>query len=343
MSEFERITFNAGDGKELFFLRLKPPNPHRGPVMLVHGMSVRSNIFNPPVEQSLPYFLAEAGYDVWMLNWRASIDVEPSDFTLDDAAVHDYPAAVTRIREETHWDTLKAIVHCQGSTSFMMSICAGLLPELPEVTTVVSNAIALHADVRTLMDIKMPFAMGALRHRMDGMDAQWGYHAPGFWAKVTRSLMLLHQECDNPVCRMSSVVYGAGWPVLWRHENLDDATHEWLKGEVGWAPMAFFEQIRASLKAGELVSTGKYPLSKLPLRFASQMPITNARFVFMTGSMNGCFLPSGMARTFDFFEKAAPGKHTFQKMHGYGHLDVFLGKDAADDVFPFILDELNRE
>jgi hypothetical protein len=29
-------------------------------------------------------------------------------------------------------------------------------------------------------------------------------------------------------------------------------------------------------------------------------------------------------------------------LDGYGHLDVFLGKDAAHDVFPLILEELDR-
>ena len=37
-----------------------------------------------------------------------------------------------------------------------------------------------------------------------------------------------------------------------------------------------------------------------------------------------------------------PGKHTFQKFAGYGHLDVFLGRDSNRDVFPFILDELSK-
>jgi hypothetical protein len=27
---------------------------------------------------------------------------------------------------------------------------------------------------------------------------------------------------------------------------------------------------------------------------------------------------------------------------GYGHLDVFIGKDAARDVFPLMLEELDR-
>lgn len=39
-----------------------------------------------------------------------------------------------------------------------------------------------------------------------------------------------------------------------------------------------------------------------------------------------------------------PGQPRCRSTHvlpGYGHLDVFLGKDAHHDVFPMLLDELN--
>ena len=78
------------------------------------------------------------GYDVWLENWRASIDLAPNEWTLDQAAVHDHPDAVRKVVEETGADELKAVIHCQGSTSFMMSAVAGLVPE---VKTIVTNAV----------------------------------------------------------------------------------------------------------------------------------------------------------------------------------------------------------
>ncbi len=341
MVEFETIPFNAKDGLALNFARLRPePNTlDRGPVLLIAGTSVRANIFNPPTADTLPRFLSRDGYDVWILNWRASIDIERTRFTLDDGAVLDHPAAVATILRHTGATQLKAVVHCQGSTSFMMAIVSGLLPE---VTTVVSNSVALHPHVKTLMWLKTPL-VPLLRPFVDELNAQWGLHAPGFWPKVLVWWMRAgHHECNNAVCKMSSFMYGAGFPTLWRHENLNDATHEWIKGEVADAPMSFFVQIQRSVRAGQLVSAGKFP-HRLPKNFTGHAPKTDARFVFMSGDMNETFLPTGMAQTFDFFEGYAPGKHTFQKLAGYGHLDVFLGKNAHRDVFPFILDELNRD
>ena len=46
-------------------------------------------------------------------------------------------------------------------------------------------------------------------------------------------------------------------------------------------------------------------------------------------------------RTFEFLEGHDPGRHSLHFLPGYGHLDVFLGKHAARDVFPLILEELD--
>ena len=76
--------------------------------------------------------------------------------------------------------------------------------------------------------------------------------------------------------------------------------------------------------------------------FATEKPGTHARFVLMTGELNHTFSTQAMARTFEYFERHFPGRNTYQKFPGYGHMDVWVGKNAHKDVFPFIVDELNR-
>lgn len=334
------LQFRAGDGFTLDLVNLAYPGNARGaPVLLVHGAGVRANIFNPPTADTLPNMLRRAGHDVWLLNWRASIDLPPNKWTLDDAAVHDFPAAIAAIRERTGADTLKAVIHCQGSTSFMMSIAAGLLPE---VTTVVSNAVALHTEVPPMSRLKSIVATNTIGRMYDYLNPQWGLHAPGFWPKVIDFwVRSTHHECQNPVCKHSSFTYGAGFPTLWQHENLDDDTHEWIKGEFAHVPMTFFRQMKRCIAAGHLVSTGKYD-DLLPRDFVAQAPRTEARFVLLGGQFNNCFTPAGMAKTYDFFNRFAPGRHMFQEVAGYGHLDVFIGKNAAQDILPLIVDEIGR-
>lgn len=338
-AEFETVAFKARDGFGLNFkhLRRAPGSGDRGPVIMVPGAGVRANLFCAPTADTLPAMLSRNGFDVWMLNWRSSIDLPASEYTLDDAAVNDFPAAVDEIRRRTGADKVKAVIHCQGSCAFMMAITAGLLPD---VNVVVANSAALHPIIRPAAWVKLPVAVAILGRFLKYLNPQWGLHARGFWPKaIDLAVRATHHECHNPVCKHASFVYGVGFPTMWDHENLDEATHEWIKGEFAHVPMSLFRQVADSVAAGELVTTGKYP-EQLPPLFTTQPPDTDARFVFMTGDRNRTFEPAAMARTFDFFERHAPGKHTFQKMAGYGHLDIFFGKDAARDVFPFIVDEL---
>ncbi len=308
------------------------------PVIVVHGAGVRSGIFQPPVETTFVDALIDAGFDVWLLNWRASIDLPPNEWTLADAAVHDHPAAVRTVLERTGASSLKAVIHCQGSTSFMMSAVAGLLPE---VSLIVSNAVALHINVPRLAQFKSRYATDIVARYAKYLNPQWGLSAPrGFPAMIDFFVRATHHECNNPVCKHSSFTFGAGFPTLWRHENLDDATHEWLKGEFAAVPLTFFQEMGKCIAAGHLVSNGKH--DQLPASFVGQAPKTDARFVFLAGEFNECFVPESQARTFDFFDRHAPGRHGFYELADYGHLDVFIGKDAARDTFPLIVNELNR-
>jgi pimeloyl-ACP methyl ester carboxylesterase len=336
----EDVPFTTRDGLALRLRRVTVSRrKSRAPVVvLVHGAGVRSNIFLPPNADTLPALLSRLGFDVWLLDWRGSIETIPNLWTLDDAAVHDYPAAVAVIRRITGASTLKAVIHCQGSTSFMMSIVAGLLPE---VETVVSNAVALHTLVPPLARLKSIAATNTVGAMIDYVNPQWGLYVTGFWPRLIDGwVRATHHECRNAVCKYSSFTYGAGFPTLWLHENLSDETHEWLKGEFAHVPMSFFRQMKRCIAKGNLVSTGKF--DALPRDFCAQAPKTDARFVFLGGERNACFTAAGMARTCDWFDRHAPGKHSFYQLAGYGHLDVFIGRSAHQDVFPLIADELMR-
>lgn len=341
----ETVWFTAGDGFELNFRRLRPVagTEPKGPVMFVHGAGVRANLFCPPSIITLPAMLSAAGFDVWLLNWRASIDLEPSQYTFDDAAVFDFPAAVDVIRTETGWDSVKAVVHCQGSHAFTMSIASGLLPN---VTRVVANSTSMTPKVRLAAQVKLPIALTTLGRFMNYFDPQYGLYAPSFGAKLMDLMVhATHFECGNAVCKHSSFVYGVGFPTLWRHENLDDATHEWIKGEFAHVPVSLFEQTHDCLVAGHLVPAKEYP--EIPAQLGMQAPQTDAVFTFITGGENRTFRPVAMRNSWKFFNKYAPvppnspPKHGFKQYEGYGHLDIFLGKYSAVDVFPDIIEWLS--
>lgn len=338
--EREIVEFRADDGFPLTFERFRSADAKDcTPLMVVHGAGVRAKLFMPPNEKTLVDCLLEQGHDVWLLNWRASIDLPPNPWTLDDAAIFDYPAAVRTILQHTGANELKAIVHCQGSTSFMMSVVAGLLPE---VSLVIANAVTLHPMVPWRSLMKSRYLTSSIGKFIPYLNPQWGLSAPRGWPTVIDWMVrATHHECNNPVCKHSSFTYGSAFPTLWRHENLNDQTHEWLKGEFAHVPMTFFHQMGHCIDAGHLVSTGKYG-DRLPASFVAASPKTDARFVLLAGEENNCFSAESQAKTFDFLDAWKPGKHAFYPLAGYGHLDVFIGKNAATDVFPLIIDELRR-
>jgi hypothetical protein len=339
-STTEIIPFTAGDGMALNMHRVRgKKDPWRGPVILVHGAGVRANIFRAPEHETVVDALVADGWDVWLENWRASIDVEKNLWNLDQAAVYDHPRAVDTIVEATGAATVKALIHCQGSSSFALASVAGLLPK---VDTIVSNAMSLHPVVPWWSRVKLDYVVPGVSEEMGWVDPHWGASRPdGFLARSMVELVrVTHRECDNTVCKMVSFTYGAGRPGLWRHENFSAQTHAWLTDEFGPVPLTFFKQIAKSARLGKLVPTGTVP--GLPLDPLSGPPAKHARFHLMAGTHNRCFLPASQTRTFEYLESHDPGRHSVEYLKGYGHLDVFMGKYSARDVFPQILQELAK-
>lgn len=333
----ERVGFTTADGRRLDLLHVTGEHPPtRDPVILVHGAGVRADIFRPPTDQTLVEALIAEGHDVWLENWRASIDVEPSTWTLDEAAAYDHPAAVRTILDTTGADHLDAVVHCQGSTSFVMSAVAGLLPE---VRTIVTNAVSLHPVVPRFSRFKIRFVAPLVARLTPYLNPGWGLHAPTVVAKALVAFVrLTHRECDRDVCRLVSFTYGTGFPALWSHEHLNDATHRWVDHQFAEVPLTFFRQMARCIARGHLVAVDEG--TTLPASFVAAPPQTDARFVFLAGTANRCFLPESQVRSHRFFDAHRPGHHALHLLDGYGHLDVFMGKDAARDVFPLILKEL---
>ena len=248
----ELIPFTAGDGVHLNLIHVRGEHaPTKGPVLLVHGAGVRANIFRAPSGRTLVDELVEQGWDVWLENWRASIDIPRRRWTLDDAAVHDHPYAVRTVMEHTKADEVRAVIHCQGSTSFMMSAVAGLVPD---VSVVVSNAVSLHPVVNRMAKLKLRYVVPPTARVLGYLDPQWGRDgAPWIVPKLISGMVrVTHRECHNQVCKLASFTYGTGNPTLWRHENLNRETHEWLTDEFGDVPLTFFEQILKCVEAGAL-------------------------------------------------------------------------------------------
>jgi len=331
---FDVYPFLSRDGFScnLWHLKSFTPRP-RGPVLLVHGAGVRSNIFNPPNRENLLHALSEAGYDVWLENWRGSTECRTNNWDLDLAAINDHPAAVAEVCRLTGARTIKAIIHCQGSTSFMISAIRGLVPQ---VTTIISNAVSLHPIVSNFSAFKLDIILPIAAQLSSHLNPQWADHAPDFAARLfSRLVKLTHWEKDTDVGKFVSFTYGTGFPALWELDNLSDETRNWIRGEFGFVPFSFFDHIKKCIGAGTLVSAdGKQ-------NYAIGLPQTNARIAFFAGELNKCFKAESQKMSYRHFNRLRPHYHKLHVYPGYSHLDIFFGKNAHRDVFPAMIRELN--
>ncbi|KAJ6653580.1 hypothetical protein lerEdw1_009078 [Lerista edwardsae] len=114
----------------------------RPAVLLVHGILAEGRcwIANLP-NNSLAFFLADAGYDVWILNCRGttwsrqhrylSIEQEEFwDFSFHEMGIYDIPATINFILQKTQQDALYYVSHSQGTTAGLIAF--SVMPQLAQ-------------------------------------------------------------------------------------------------------------------------------------------------------------------------------------------------------------------
>jgi hypothetical protein len=330
------LPFAADDGREINLHHIKGPEAAtREPVLLVGGLAMRANSFyGAPSRPTLVDALVDDGYDVWVENWRTSIDLPAQDYTLDAAALYDHPAAIRKICDETGAERLSAVAHCMGSASLALSVVAGVANEL---RTVVSSAVSLHVELdprsKWRLATLLPFSSAVLRMR--GADPQWAARAPSVKAaSLARLARLAIRGYPNPLNRAATFIYGSRAQGMWQLDQLGPETLDWLGREFGYSPFSFFKQIRLSARYGRLIPVEGLP--QLPLDVAARVPPGDVRFTFLAGLRNQFFLPAGQLRTYEQFEARQPGRHHWVPLEGYSHLDVLIGRRWYEDVYPHI-------
>jgi len=312
----------------------------KGPVMLVHGLGVSSLIFSiDTIETNLLEHLCAAGYDVWLLDFRASIALpaSQSQFTGDDIAKHDFPAAVEKIRAITGAAEVQAVVHCYGSSTFFMSMLSGL----KGIRSIVSSQIAVHCTGGIMTKLKTGLRFPELLDKMGihSLDAYTDRKAGWLDRLYNQALRLypapLDEYAASPVDRRIKFMYG----VLYELDQLNTATLDAMHEMFGIACMDSFKHIARIARAGHLVAADGAEIY-LPHLDRLALPIT-----FIHGEKNDTFLPVSTQHTLEALTAAndpdgSKGLYKRHEIPGYGHIDCIFGKNAVHDVFPHILTHL---
>ena len=336
----ERHDFPAGDGTPLQLTRYRGGT--KGPVLLVHGAGVWSGMFMlPTLKENFVQYLVRHGYDTWLLDWRASVELPLRQFTLDDAAMHDMPAAVRHIRGVTKEDSVQAVVHCAGSAAFFMSMAAG---HLPDVRSVVASQVALHHIVPPVTQLKAMLRLPeALDVALDYLSPDEDPQNPAWQAAFGKFVDLLSHECDSTVCHRLTFMYGH----LYRHARLNRETHERLDEQFGPCNMLTFRHLAQMARAGHAVAFDHGKEENLR-RYGSARPPSYLKaehlrrpMTFLSGEQNGTYMPASTELTFEWLREEN-GADWYQRkvLPGYGHLDTFMGSTAARDTYPVVLEAL---
>lgn len=327
-------SFTTDDGVALRLTRYQ--GGAKGPVILSHGLGVSSRIFSiDTIETNLLEFLYAHGYDVWLFDFRASVELPASagQFTADDIARYDYPAAVAKVRVVTGSPSVQMVVHCYGATAFFMAMLNGL----EGVRSVVSSQVGTHIECPPMARFKSGLHLPAFLEAL-GVESLTAYAGTNDdWSSrlYDRFLEVFpddnQDKCSSAVCHRISFMYS----LLYEHDLLNSSTHDALHEMFGVANVHALEHMALMVRAGALCSADGEDIY-LPHLERLSIPMT-----FIHGAENSCFLPESTAKTMELLARSN-GAHLYQRhvVPSYGHIDCIFGKRAVFDVYPLILRHL---
>lgn len=339
----ERFTVELPDGFKNRLTRYQ--GGKKGPVLVAPGFSIRASSFAlDTVDTNLTEMLVAAGYDVWLFDYRASPDSgnpidPPRPFTIDDVALVDWPAAIEFVRKTAKVETVQAISHCISSMSLLMSIAAGT----GGVRSLVSSQLTLHPVTNWLNYLKADLDAVGLLSGLSQLDDTFDFSAQldesdlGYEVDAAAWMIPVveGQACKNPTCRRIFAVYGPSY----EHAQLNHWTHTTLAEMFGPVSIKPFEQLQNIIRLGHVVDAqGQdcYLTDECARRLA--LPIT-----FISGSANQLFYPETAWLTQEWLTRInGSAFYTHHVFEGYAHMDTFIGRNAARDVFPYIVSELDK-
>ena len=317
-------------------------------VVIIHGLTTSTDMFIMPEHYNLVSYLLDNGLsDVFTFDFRMSnrhpYNLRRHRYTMDDCALYDMPAGIEKVREVVGPDKrIHVICHCLGSMSFVMSLFAKQVT----VRSVIANSVALTPRIKTWSRMKISLAPFVVEYILNVpyLNPLWPQD-PGLTIGkiVSKFVDLYHHECDVSECHMLSMMWGTGWPALYKHENLLDVTHRRGGDLYGGTSMNYYRHVMKCIRAKHTaVKYKKKPqYDALPDDYFQYAAEIETPVLFMTGKDNNIFTDSNIV-AYNRLEKIVPGRHQLHIFDGYGHQDVFMGKNNHIDVFPRLLEFINQ-
>jgi pimeloyl-ACP methyl ester carboxylesterase len=309
----------------------------KGPIVLAPGYGNAARAFAvDTVPLNYVQALGERGYDVWLLDYRASPDLPASrtQFTVDDIAMRDWPAAIDAVRKHSGADSVQAMGHCVGGLSLFMAIGGGL----EGVRSATFSSLAGHPiatpgnRLRAGAHLATIFKMLGIKGLNTDYDPSY---LPDRLVDVVMRALPFRHVYDSAVGRRIYFIYGD----VFDFSNINEPTMDAAVPSIfGISNITFFEHISRMIRKSRAVDR------KGRDAYLSNLDRYRIPISFLTGEHNRMFVPQGLKRSYDLVRGANdPGLYTHHVFKDYAHLDMWLGDNAARDIFPTALAELERQ
>jgi len=342
------------------------PGPGK-PVLLVHGASAQSGTFRIGETETLIGHLLGAAerFDVWTLDWRASMlrvrDIycqnQSTDFSIDAAARNDIPAAITAMRRQGVTAKIGVLGHCMGGAIVTQGIVEGVLPAA-DVENVVITALGLF--YRAAIDNVVKAEDGVLEellfdHHQDLLHPtkQWTTTVcqrdpgDGDWDpllqkpyEIWKQTPLPHKPCIDPICPRVSYMFGMPYIPA----NIPKIHATSLALQFGYIPVQFLLHCCQNLRRG--YAAPYVPRDRRGRSLTQQDGLLkrdafrDRKVTLITGDLNSLWHRDSIDTMYEWLlrgrrtDRPPVVKHV---LPGYGHQDLHWGTNAPGDVFPKIV------
>jgi cholesterol oxidase len=221
-----------------------------------------------------------------------------------------------------------------GSGSLLMTMLNGL----PGIRAAVCAQFPMHPTTSVFNQVKsrLHTASAFARVGIGGVAPDVVASTPDELLDITlRTLpMPAEERCGQAVCRWINAIYGC----THRHAQLNDATHRALNEMFGFGNIDSLQHLSLMLRRGRAVThTGGMDYFEHPERVAG------TSLLLLQGAHNYIFHPVGSLKTLRWLQESNPrGDYQREVLPAYAHLDAIVGSRAAVDVYPRIVNFLDR-
>ena len=344
-------TAKTSDGWEIsinrYTLKEKNYGEFKAAVILCHGFNMNNTFWDIDKRSSLARFLARAGYDVWTPSLRGSglsskpmlsrlrgiakfeleniphmliktpFDITKFSWTIDDHIHKDVPTIVDFVKKKSGFDKVYWAGHSMGS-------------------------IIMHAYLETESqdDIAGFISMAAMMVIPDPLNEHLKTVAEQ--KPLLQASLLINSTVAS---QLRNATFGTvKHPIeelLFMGENMhDDVLFKFFRTCIDDTSAGVVSQFSDSIRSGKMLSVDrKYD-------YTGHMFCIEVPMLIVAGSRDGFVTEKVMKKSYDKVSSKDKNIIIFSKENGYstdyGHCDLIIGKNSEQEVYPPILEWLDK-